>query len=156
LKLRSDFDPILNKIGCRHHAAFLPCFPPRIAATSGHREKTPRQATAAVPKSETLNQNVTRLLLWLAWMGRLNKRADAVQILPADRPRAWDPVVEEIFRHFDRVRTQLMGMVELIEGAEARWLVSCAYFAPPSPCVLRKIHQRRRKREKQRAKLRAT
>jgi hypothetical protein len=43
-----------------------------------------------------------------------------------------------------------MGMAELIEGAEARWLLSCAYFALPPP-ELRKINQRRRKREKQRA-----
>jgi hypothetical protein len=68
---------------------------------------------------------------------------------------AWNPIVLETFKQFDRVRTQLMGMVELIEGAEARWLVSCAYFALPPP-ELRKINQRRRKKEKQRAILRAS
>jgi hypothetical protein len=72
-----------------------------------------------------------------------------------DKERGWDPAVAETFKHFDRVHTQLMGMAELIEGAEARWLLSCAYFALP-PSELRKINQRRRKREKHRAKLRAS
>jgi hypothetical protein len=72
-----------------------------------------------------------------------------------DKAKGWNPIVAVTFNQFDRVRTQLMGMVELIEGAEARWLVSCAYFALPPP-ELRKINERRRTREKQRAKLRAT
>jgi hypothetical protein len=63
----------------------------------------------------------------------------------------WNPIVAETFEQFDRVRIMLKGMIELIEGAEARWLVSCAYFALP-PRALRKINQRRRRNETRRAK----
>jgi hypothetical protein len=69
-----------------------------------------------------------------------------------DKDKGWDPVVAETFRQFDAVHAQLMGMAELIEGAEARWLVSCAYFALP-PRGLRKVNQRRLRNEGRRSKL---
>jgi hypothetical protein len=43
----------------------------------------------------------------------------------------------------------LKAVTQMIDTAEARWLVSCAHIALP-PCALRKINQRRQKREKQR------
>jgi hypothetical protein len=46
-------------------------------------------------------------------------------------PKGWGPAVAETFRQFDRVRAHLQALVKMIGSAEARWLLSCAYIAPP-------------------------
>lgn len=45
--------------------------------------------------------------------------------------KEWDPVVAMFFHEFDRVRDHLKSLIETIDAAEARWLLSCAAWGPP-------------------------